>query len=512
MCLTRLRLIRAIYINVDCNKTLINILLKMCSKEAAKVVLPPHVLIFPLPAQGHMNSMLNLAQLFCLSHFHVTFIVSEFNHSRLMKHSGTRSTFERYPGFRFQTIPDGLPDDHPRAGYRIMDIIPSLINDVAPYFKKMLIHNGLFASANRRPVTCIIADGVLSFAADFAEERRIPLIFFRTVSACAFWTLFYISQVAGANEMPIQENRMVEIAKTVPGMEGLLRRCDVPRFCGVDDTSDPSLWEVISLTSQTVRANAFILNTFDDLEQPVLSKIVKHIPRLYTIGPGSAHLKSRLGENKVDTSTPSASLWAEDLNCIEWLDAQKPKSVIYVSFGSITTVTREQLLEFWHGLVNSKRRFLWVMRPDSIMGKDGDQIPAELEKGTKENGYMVEWAPQEEVLNHSAVGGFLTHGGWNSTLESIVAGVPMICWSYFADQMVNSRFVSHVWKIGLDVKDSCDRVVIENAVKELMEVRKDEFLERASHLAKSAKTAINEGGSSYSNLNDLMEYIESFIV
>ncbi|XP_073126871.1 7-deoxyloganetic acid glucosyltransferase-like [Henckelia pumila] len=175
------------------------------------------------------------------------------------------------------------------------------------------------------------------------------------------------------------------------GGSPILRCRDLPSFCRVDNTNDPSLWGVITLTRQTVREKAVILNTFEDLEQPVLSNIRDHMPRLYTIGPGSAHLKT-------DSSTPSGSLWAEDRSCINWLNSQKPKSVIYVSFGSITTVTREQLLEFWHGLVNSKRRFLWVMRPDSIMGKDGDQIPAELEKGTNENGYMLEWAPQEEVL------------------------------------------------------------------------------------------------------------------
>ncbi|CAL9008137.1 unnamed protein product [Prunus brigantina] len=73
-------------------------------------------------------------------------------------------------------------------------------------------------------------------------------------------------------------------------------------------------------------------------------------------------------------------------------------------------------------------------------------------------GYMVGWAPQEEVLKHQAIGGFWTHSGWK-TLESIVAGVPMMCWSYFADQMVNSRLVSEVWKLGFDMKDTCDRTV-----------------------------------------------------
>ncbi|TKY69965.1 7-deoxyloganetic acid glucosyltransferase [Spatholobus suberectus] len=89
---------------------------------------------------------------------------------------------------------------------------------------------------------------------------------------------------------------------------------------------------------------------------------------------------------------------------------------------------------------------------------------------------MVGWAPQEEVLAHKAIGGFLTHSGWNSTLESVVAGVPMICWPYFADQQINSRFVSEVWKLGLDMKDVCDRHVVEKMVNDLMVHRREEFL------------------------------------
>ncbi|KAG6407900.1 hypothetical protein SASPL_130900 [Salvia splendens] len=111
----------------------------------------------------------------------------------------------------------------------------------------------------------------------------------------------------------------------------------------------------------------------------------------------------------------------------------------------------------------------------------GNEIPVELEEGTKLRGLMVEWAPQELVLRHKSVGAFFTHSGWNSTIESIVIGVPMLCWPNFADQMVNSRFVSEVWKIGLDVKDTCDRLLIERMVREVMEVKRDELLEKDLH-------------------------------
>ena len=303
---------------------------------------------------------------------------------------------------------------------------------------------------------------------------------------------------------------MDELVKGIPGMEGFLRRRDLPGFFRTDDVNDNVFQSLTVATRQLVRAQAVIFNTFEDLEGAILSIMLEKLPRIYTIGPIHEHQKSRLIEKGSKASIVAGNLWEEDRSCIDWLNAQLPRSVIYVSFGSITVVTREQLMEFWHGLLNSSQRFLWVMRPDSITG--GDQIPPELMEGTKEKGYLVKWAPQEEVLNHPAIGAFLTHSGWNSTLKSVVAGVPMICWPYFSDQTINSRFVSEVWKIGLDIKDTCDRLIIEKAIREVMEVRKDEFLERADGMAKMAKKAVERGGSSYTNLDALIDYIKSLVI
>ncbi|XP_047956215.1 7-deoxyloganetic acid glucosyl transferase-like [Salvia hispanica] len=474
---------------------------------------PPHVLIFPLPVQGHLNPMLKVAHLLCLAEFHVTFIISEFNHRRLLQHTTASAAFSRYPGFQFWTLPDGLPDDHPRSGHGAMELMSSVANVTVPLFKKMMIQENLLASAARRSVTCFVADGLLSFAPDFCEENGIPLICFRPAPASYFWAIYRFPQLLQAQEIPFEGKSMDGLIKSIPGMEGFLRRRDLPGFYRVDDINDPTLKGVVAAVMLIHRAQAVILNTCEDLEGQILEEMQKHVPRVFSIGPIHEQVKYRLMEKKTESSIITASLWAEDRSCIDWLDAQPPKSVVYVSFGSITLLTRKQVLEFLHGLLESSHRFLWVMRPDSVTGSNGeDPIPTELMERIKGKGLLVEWAPQEKVLNHPAVGGFMTHSGWNSTLESIAAGVPMVCWPYLGDQQINSRFVSEVWKIGLDIKDTCDRKIIEEAIRDVMEVRKDEFMERSGNLAKLVKRTISKGGSSYNNWDDLIQYIKSLVI
>ncbi|KAE8712058.1 putative UDP-Glycosyltransferase superfamily protein [Hibiscus syriacus] len=138
-------------------------------------------------------------------------------------------------------------------------------------------------------------------------------------------------------------------------------------------------------------------------------------------------------------------------------------------------MSKEQLIELWYGLVNGKSKFFLVVRPDSVIGKDGEgedvDVVKELFDKTKDRGYIVDWAPQEAVLNHPAVG-------------------------------VNSRIVSEVWRIGLDMKDVCDRKIVE-----VMVDRKDEFAKSAAELAKLTIQSVSSAGSSYSNLDRLIEDI-----
>ncbi|KAH6802330.1 hypothetical protein C2S51_033776 [Perilla frutescens var. frutescens] len=457
------------------------------------ILSPCHVLVFPAPAQGHINSMLKLAELLCAVGFHVTFLTPTYIHRRLSQHSDFISRFSQR-SFRLRPIPDRPQDDLRPGSFDVKEWLDSLRATAQPFLRDLL------AEDDSAPIDCVISDGILSFVLELAEETDVPVFYMRTLSACAFWAYFSLPDLIKSHQLPFDSDDLDLPVVNVGGMEGILRRRDLPSCCRSGLNSRP-MQAIMHETLQTPRAKGLILNTFDHLEAATLDQIRTRIPNIYAVGPLHAHLKNRL--HYVDRSSASTSLWEEDMGCLKWLDEQPSKSVIYVSFGSIVQVTKEAQMEFWHGLVNSGKRFLWVIRPDS------SGILTEISEGVKQRGRVVGWAPQEEVLVHPAVGGFLTHCGWNSTLESIVAGVPMICWPHFGDQHVNSRFVGDIWKLGRDMKDGWDRVTVEKMVRDVMEARRDEFLQRAEDMAKSARESVEEGGTSYADLDRLIEDIQS---
>ncbi|KAK4431734.1 7-deoxyloganetic acid glucosyltransferase [Sesamum alatum] len=471
----------------------------------------PHVLIFPLPLQGPVNCMLKLAELLCLSKIQVTFLNTQQIQERLRINSaGADVYFKRYPNFRFETVPDGLPEDNPRTGDQIGHLLESMDAVAVPIFRGMVTSGGEYGPGSENQVTCIIADGIFTFAAGIAAEIGVPLLYFDTISPCGLWTYLCLPELIEAGEFPFKDDNLDEMIRNAPGMEGIIRRRDLPSFYRTNDVNDRIIQLVLKEDKHIPLAQGLIFNTFQELEAPILAQMLSVCPNIYAVGPLHAHLKTRLAAETcpgVQPTTSCNSIRREDSSCISWLDAQPSKSVIYVSIGSVAMITTDQLFEIWHGLVNSGSRFLWVRRPGSVTGLDPEttkEIPSELSLGTKERGYIVSWAPQEEVLAHPAIGGFLTHSGWNSTLESIVEGKPMICWPYFVDQQVNSRYVGEVWKLGLDMKDTCDRVVVEKMIREVMELRKNEFLQRADEMAKLAKASVSEGGSSYADLDRLI--------
>ncbi|KAL7175962.1 hypothetical protein ACSBR2_029519 [Camellia fascicularis] len=219
------------------------------------------------------------------------------------------------------------------------------------------------------------------------------------------------------------------IVDWIPSMQGI-RLKDIPQFIHCFKQCDFMIKFTSEIVKTTLKSFALIINTFEKLEHQVLYELSSMFPPIYTIGP----LHLLLNQNK-DNSLKSigSNLWKEMPECLEWLNSKEPNSVLYVNYGSLTVMTQNQLVEFAWGLANSNQTFLWIVRPD-LVASDLVVIPPEFVTKTKERSLLTSWCPQEQVLSHPSIGGFLTHCGWNSIIESISSGVPMICWPSFEEQ------------------------------------------------------------------------------
>ncbi|KAM0936314.1 putative 7-deoxyloganetin glucosyltransferase [Dioscorea sansibarensis] len=242
-------------------------------------------------------------------------------------------------------------------------------------------------------------------------------------------------------------------------------------------------------------ASAVILNTSNDFEHQVLQAMSSIIPpSIYTIGPLTL-LATRMAESSL--ADIRSNLWKEEPGCLERLEGKEPRSVVYVTFGRVTVITNEQLIEFAWGLANSKHIFLWIIRPDLVRG-DSAVVPQEFIAETQERGLLATWCSQEQVLMHPSIGGFLAHCGWNSTLECVCGGVPVICWPFFAEQQTNCRYLCTEWGMGMEIDNNVKREEVEGLIKELMNGEKwTEMRDRALEWKELVVKATEPGGSPF---------------
>uniref|UniRef100_A0A803PE23 UDP-glycosyltransferases domain-containing protein n=1 Tax=Cannabis sativa TaxID=3483 RepID=A0A803PE23_CANSA len=289
----------------------------------------------------------------------------------------------------------------------------------------------------------------------------------------------------------------------IPGLRDI-RLKDLPSFIRVLSTDDIMFDFLGSQARNCLTSSAIIFNTFQELDQEVLDSISVIFPNIYTIGPLFMLHRHLPVESQVNAM--STSLWKEDSTCITWLDKREPNSVVYVNYGSITTMTEDNLKEFAWGLANSNHSFVWIVRPDVVMGSNSAKVLSEeFFEEIKDRGLLVNWCSQKNVLEHSSVGVFLTHCGWNSTIETICAGVPVICWPFFADQQTNCHFACKTLGIGVEISPDVKREEVSMLVKEMMEGEKGKKIkEKSLYWKKKAFETTDIKGDSYNNFDKLI--------
>ncbi|KAJ4828770.1 hypothetical protein Tsubulata_045221 [Turnera subulata] len=468
----------------------------------------PHAVCIPLPYQSHIKSMLKLAKLLHHKGFHITFVNTEFNHRRLLQSRGPDS-MEGFPDFQFETIPDGLshPEDDTNTFPDIVELTKStLTNWSAPFCDLVHKLNNSSSSKSPGPVTCIVADGFLPFAVKAAKQLQVPVALFFTISACALVGFQQIPVLKERGVIPLKDKNscLDAIVDGIPGMKDIRFR-DLPVYYGGTDSNDNLAFALFGETFAAASdAPAIILHTFDALEQQLLDVISPLFHSVFAIGPLQL-LIDRIKGDKDKLSSIGCNLWKEESECLRWLDSKKQNSVVYVNFGSLTKITKEQLIEFGMGLAKAGHPFLWIIRSDLVSG-DASVLPPEFVEEAGEKGFIASWCPQEEVLNHPSIGGFLTHCGWGSTIESISSGVPLLCWPFLGDQPMNCRYSCREWGIGMEIDREVDRNNIEKLVRELMEGEEGKKLKsKVMEWKKLAEEATSPDGSSSINLDKLMD-------
>ncbi|KAJ4750815.1 UDP-Glycosyltransferase superfamily protein [Rhynchospora pubera] len=439
------------------------------------------VLLFPLPYQGHINPMLEVAAILHSRGFSITIFHTNYN--------SIDST--KYPSYRFILVDDQEISSQFRPA--IEDTMHRLIawnNSCEQLFLDSL--TSVISEKSEEPVACLIRDTHWYNLQYLANRLGVPTLVLRIGSAATLNWFLAFPRLFKKGFIPVKESQLdMPVVELEP-----LRMRDLP---AVGNCSHQMMHDLFTHDMEAIRASSgVIINTFDAIDSKEVEKFKKEISvAVFCIGPLHKF-----------TPPASSSLLDQDHSCLEWLETQAPSSVLYVSFGSLACRNYDDFIETAWGLANSEQPFIWVVRPGSILGKDEVDLPEGFNEATRGHSKVVSWAPQQEVLAHAAVGAFWTHNGWNSTLEAICEGVPMICRPQFADQMGNARYVTHVWKVGIGLEGKLERGKIENSIKRLMKGEEGaEINQRMRNLKNEASCCIKSDGSSSISIDMLINFV-----
>ncbi|CAJ1891023.1 unnamed protein product [Sphenostylis stenocarpa] len=472
----------------------------------------PHFILFPLMAQGHMIPMMDIAKLLVQRTVTVTVVTTPHNAARFSP------IFDCYleSGFPIRLVQLQFPCEEAGVpeGCENLDTIPSL--GTAPSFFKAtsLLQpqvEQVFEELSPPP-SCIISDMCLPYTSHIAKKYNIPRISFVGVSC------FYILCAHNIHIHNVRENIASDSEYFVlPGIPDKIEMTMAQAGHPMNET-----WKQINeeIIAAEMTSYGIIMNSFEELE-PAYARDYKKVrlDKMWCIGPVSLinkdHLdKAQRGRASIDVSQH-----------LKWLDSQKAGTVIYACLGSLCNLTPPQLIELGLALEASERPFIWVIRKGSY--SEG------LEKWIEEYGFEERtngrsllirgWAPQLLILSHPSIGGFITHCGWNSTLEAICAGVPMVTWPLFGDQFLNESLVVHVLKVGVkigveipmiwgneeEIGVQVKKEDVERAIVEIMDVtsESEERRKRLREFAEMGKRAVENGGSSDSNVTLLIQDI-----
>ncbi|XP_048333031.2 phloretin 4'-O-glucosyltransferase [Ziziphus jujuba] len=455
----------------------------------------PRFLLVAFPVQGHINPGLHFAKRIISIGAHVTFVTALSAHRRMSTGGSTT-----VPGLSFAPFSDGYED-----GFKPGVDREHYLSEISRCGSKHLSDLILSGAGDGQPFTGLVSTIFMPWALEVAHELQLPSALLWVQPAAVFDLFFYFFH--GYGDLIKNNSNNPSCSIELPGLPLKFTGPELPSFLHASNTDILGLkiFENQFELLDKEKNPKVLVNTFDGLETEALRSIRKF--NLIGIGPLNIPSDTSFGGDPFQIS--------EDYK--EWLDSKPKRSVIYVSFGSICVLSNPQMEEIGRALLDFGSPFLWVMRRKQKVqenGKEKEEEEVSCREELEKLGKIVPWCSQLDVLSNTSLGCFVTHCGWNSTLESLVCGVPMVAFPQRVEQGTNAMLVEDVWKTGLRVKANKEGIVERHEIKRCLElVMEDEEIgEKITRNAKKWKDlgreAAMEGGSSDKNLKAFLKMIQ----
>ncbi|CAN6698289.1 unnamed protein product [Malus baccata var. baccata] len=457
-----------------------------------------HVLLVVV-LQAHMNPMLKFATCLASKGVYITLATTETARDTLLNFDTTFTIL--HPKIHLEFFSDGLAAEFNRE--KGADVLTTLQVSGSKNLSN-LIKN--LTSDNKLAISCIIFNPFGPWVADVAADHGIPCALLWNQSCATFSLLYRYAKKIKPFDPNLELN-----AENILGCPGIpnIEVGDLPTT--VLPSTPFHFKKLISDSVGSSETAKWVLgNSFYELEKAIIDSMESLIP-IRPIGPlVSPFILGRAGE---DDETLHIDMYEAEDSCIEWLNGQPISSVVYVSFGRVTVLSQTQIDNIALALKTSKRPFLWVLKPPAEGSKmEVGELPLGFLEETGERGMVVNWCSQEKVLMHKAVACFMTHGGWNSTLETVVSGVPVVVYPEWTDQPTNAKLLVDVFGVGVRIRVSEDGVAsseeMRRCIAEVVEGPMAEGMKRrAEELKAAAKKSVEGGGSSDRNIDQFISEI-----
>ncbi|KAJ8770444.1 hypothetical protein K2173_017935 [Erythroxylum novogranatense] len=465
----------------------------------------------PAPGAGHLGSSTEFAKVLVDrdERVSVTFIVMKMpfdsKTSEFIKSLATTNISNR---LRFIELP-AIELDPSDTSVRP---IPTLIETQKPHVREVVSNLIKPESSPEEPRLGGFVLGMFCTPfIDVANEFGVPSYLFFPSDAACLGLFFHIQYIHDHQQVDPTKFENSDVELSVPTVSLPLPAKVLPSTL-MNEQWLPVLLQLIRRYRET---KGIMINTFMELESYAVNALTtesmnSNAPPVYPVGP-ILNLKGYQGTS--------------DQDCImRWLDDQAPSSVVFLCFGSKGSFDTEQVKEIALAVERSGQRFLWSLRKPASKGametpteytNPEEALPEGFLDRTAGIGKVIGWAPQVVVLAHKAIGGFVSHCGWNSTLESLWFGVPIATLPLYAEQQLNAFLLVHELGLGVEIKVdyrndqfsknmivSAD--VIERGIRCVMD-HDGEVRRKVKDISEKSRQALTEGGSSHRSLGRFIE-------